>query len=171
MKLCTLRFGNKVYLIESSLQLTLYKIVNKKFKNFRLFPKCCQEVSDSISFILIVAHHLVYNSEKIGSETSWQYIENWHYWVKGVSCWSYSNIFATFPRPTYISYISLDSARQAELNDNLLDPITWLSTSDFIELSRFTCWNYAVVLRLFCILIFAALMRTCTGRFISSLRF
>ena len=106
MKLCTLRFGNKVYLIESSLQLTLYKIVNKKFKNFRLFLKCCQEVSDSISFILIVAHYLVYNSKKIGSETSWQYIENWHYRVQGVPCWSYSNIFATFPRPTNISYNS-----------------------------------------------------------------
>ena len=36
MKLCTLRYGNKLYfMIESSLKLTLYKRVIKKFKNFK----------------------------------------------------------------------------------------------------------------------------------------
>ena len=38
MKLCILIYDNKVYLmIESSLQLTLYKRVIQKFKNFKLW--------------------------------------------------------------------------------------------------------------------------------------
>ena len=97
MKLCALRDGNKLHLmIESSLQLILYKKVIKKLEKLqklqRLIPKCCQKSSDPISFILIVAHYLVYNSKKIGSETFWQYIENWHCWLKNGKNWKNSMI-------------------------------------------------------------------------------
>ena len=84
MKLCTLRDGNILYLmIESSLQLALYKRIINKFKNFKdLFENIVSKIS-TLPLILIVAHNLVYNFKKIGWDLSWQYIKNWHWlWMK-----------------------------------------------------------------------------------------
>ena len=112
MKLGTLKDGNKLYsIIKWKSQLTLYKRVIQKFTNFKDILKCCPKGSDPISFNLIAAHYLVYNSEEIGSEPLGQYIENWH---------CLQNLGQAIC-PTLLSYISLDSARWVELNDTPLD--------------------------------------------------